>query len=53
MEKYLLGTPQNVTKNKTALQRKDFLDKTPDGFKFLDPVFEYWFRKEYVENQNL
>ncbi|MEG0891593.1 MAG: ATP-binding protein [Bacteroidales bacterium] len=53
MEKYQLGTPQNVTKNKTVLQRKDLLDKTPEGFSFLDPVFEYWFRKEYVENQNL
>lgn len=48
MEKYKLGTPQNVTKNKTVLQRKDILDKTPEGFSFLDPVFEYWFKKEYL-----
>lgn len=48
MLNYQLGTPQNVTKNKTILQRKDILDKTPEGFSFLDPVFEYWFRSEYL-----
>lgn len=52
MAKYQLGTPQNVAKNKTALQRKDILDKTPEKFNFLDPVFEYWFKQEYTKNNN-
>ena len=48
MSKYKLGTPQNVSKNKLVLQQKDILDKIPEGFYFLDPVFEYWFRGKYV-----
>ncbi|MDR0829917.1 MAG: ATP-binding protein [Prevotellaceae bacterium] len=47
MEKYGLGTPSNITKNKKLLQRKDFLDKTQDGFQFLDPIFKKWLLKEY------
>jgi len=45
--KYNLGTPQNVLKNKTVLQKKDLIDKTKTGFVFLDPVFEQWFINEY------
>lgn len=48
MRKYQLGTPQNVAKNKVTLQRKDILDKTTEGLCFLDPVFESWFRSEYI-----
>lgn len=47
INKYSLGTPQNVSKNKQALQRKDLIDRTKNGFVFLDPVFEQWFVKEY------
>ena len=48
MVKYGLGTPQNVTKNKELMQRKDLVEATPDGFTFLDPVFENWFISEYL-----
>ena len=48
MSKYKLGTPQNVSKNKIVLEQKDILDKTVEGFYFLDPVFEFWFKSEYV-----
>ncbi len=48
MRDYNLGTPQNVSKNKLALQKRDILDKTADGFAFLDPVFEKWFIAEYA-----
>lgn len=47
MNKYSLGTPQNVSKNKILLQKRDLIDKTPEGFVFLDPVFERWFTLEY------
>ena len=40
MSKYKLGTPQNVSKNKIVLEQKDILDKTVEGFYFLDPVFQ-------------
>jgi len=49
MNKYRLGTPQNVSKNKLALQKRDMIDKTKEGFVFLDPVFEQWFIKEYLK----
>jgi len=45
--KYNLGTPQNVLKNKTVLQKRDLIDKTKTDFVFLDPVFEQWFINEY------
>jgi hypothetical protein len=48
MNKYGLGTPQNVSKNKLTLQKRDLIDKTPPGFVFLDPVFERWFIAEYI-----
>jgi len=48
MTKYRLGTPNNVSKNKILLQKRDIIDKTPDGFEFLDPVFERWFLFEYI-----
>ena len=49
MSKYKLGTPQNVSKNKIVLEQKDILDKTVEGFYFLDPVFEFWFKSEYAD----
>ena len=49
MSKYKLGTPQNVSKNIIVLEQKDILDKTVEGFYFLDPVFEFWFKSEYVD----
>ena len=51
MSKYRLGTPHNVTKNKRSLQNRDFIDKTSEGLVFLDPVFEKWFKKEYLKNR--
>ena len=48
MHNYGLGTPQNVSKNKEILQRRDLVEKTPEGFVFLDPVFEFWFTVEFV-----
>lgn len=48
MNKYSLGTPHNVSKNKILLQKRDLIDKTPEGFVFLDPVFERWFTLEYI-----
>ena len=48
MNKYSMGTPQNVSKNKKQLQNRDIIEKTKDGFAFLDPVFKRWFMREYV-----
>ena len=48
LNKYKMGTPQNVSKNKKVLQNRDIIEKTRDGFNFLDPVFKRWFVGEYA-----
>lgn len=48
MDKYKLGTPRNVSRNKEVLRNKDILDTTDNKFSFLDPVFEIWFKKIFV-----
>jgi hypothetical protein len=49
MNRYNMGTPQNISKNKKILQNRDIIEKTKDGFAFLDPVFNRWFVKEYIK----
>jgi len=48
LNKYNMGTPQNISKNKKTLQNRDIIEKTKDGFSFLDPVFKRWFVREYA-----
>jgi hypothetical protein len=43
MNRYNMGTPQNISKNLKMLQNEDIIEKTKDGFIFLDPVFKRWF----------
>ena len=45
MQKYQLGTPCNVFKNKTTFEKKDIIDITPGEIRFIDPLFEIWFQK--------
>lgn len=47
MQKYKLGTPRNVSKNKTTLINDDIIQETESGYEFLDPSFELWFKKTY------
>ena len=49
MQNYRLGTPRNVTKNKEALQKADFIDFQNGKAGFLDPAFELWFRKNFLK----
>jgi AAA+ ATPase superfamily predicted ATPase len=48
INKYNMGTPQNILKNKKVLQNRDLVEKTNEGFDFLDPVFKMWFARTYV-----
>ena len=48
MNKYNMGTPQNVSKNKKMLQNREIIEKTEAGFAFLDPVFKRWFSRMYT-----
>ncbi len=45
MQKYNLGTPRNVYKNKKTLENKDIIDITPGVIRFIDPLFEVWFKR--------
>lgn len=47
MHHYALGTPRNVSKNKTTLINNDIIDEEDGVFEFLDPAFELWFKKQY------
>ncbi|HLP12888.1 MAG TPA: hypothetical protein VK177_13215 [Flavobacteriales bacterium] len=47
MQKYQLGTPRNVSKNRDTLMNNDLFDKMDGKYEFLDPAFELWFKKVY------
>ena len=44
---YGLGAPRTITKNKKTLVDRDFIGKSGEGFKIVDPVIELWFKREY------
>jgi hypothetical protein len=48
MQKFNLGTPRNVTKNRNVLYKNDFIDIDRKNILFIDPAFELWFKKEYL-----
>ncbi|MCP5061641.1 MAG: ATP-binding protein [Ignavibacteriae bacterium] len=50
LQKYQLGTSRNVSKNKKNLINKDMILKTDEGFELLDPAFELWFKKQFLNN---
>lgn len=47
MQKHLLGTPRNVSKNKTLLIKKDIIHEINYLYEFVDPAFELWFKKQF------
>ncbi|MDP2337699.1 MAG: ATP-binding protein [Bacteroidota bacterium] len=47
MQKYLLGTPRNVSKNKSLLINNDIIHEVNNRFEFVDPAFELWFKKQF------
>lgn len=48
MQKYRLGTPRNVSKNKVALMNADIIQDNKNGYEFLDPAFEKWFSDNFL-----
>ncbi len=47
MQQYHLGTPRNVSKNKTILINNDLIHEVNGIYEFLDPAFELWFKKQF------
>jgi hypothetical protein len=48
MNSYRIGTPRNVSRNKMQLINNDIIQTTNDGFEFVDPAFELWFRLTFL-----
>ena len=48
MAEHRLGTPRNVSKNKTLLINKDIIQAREERFEFVDPAFELWFRQNFL-----
>jgi hypothetical protein len=48
MNEYHLGTPRNVSKNRDMLINKDVIGESGGNYYFLDPAFELWFRKSFL-----
>ena len=51
LQKYRLGTSASVVKNKAILLKADIIDSTGGKLSFLDPAFEYWFLKQYFNQE--
>lgn len=47
MNKHQLGTPRNVSKNKSTLINNDIIHQIDNKFEFVDPAFELWFKKQF------
>lgn len=47
MNNYQLGTPRNVSKNKSILIDNDLIQEVDGVYEFVDPAFELWFRKQF------
>jgi hypothetical protein len=48
MTDFSLGTPRNVSKNKTILINDDIIQVSGEKFEFVDPAFELWFRQIFL-----
>ncbi len=48
MNEYRLGTPHNVSKNKFLLINNDIIGEMGGSYCFMDPAFELWFRKSFL-----
>ena len=44
MQKFRLGTPRNVSKNKKVLEGKEIVEFHGRSITFNDPIFDYWLR---------
>ena len=51
MDKYRLGTPRNVLKNKEKLMNLDIVDFSDGKYELLDPAFDLWFMKQYYNKE--
>jgi AAA+ ATPase superfamily predicted ATPase len=48
IQKYNLGTAGNIPRIKEALENKEIIDFFENKPAFIDPLFQYWFTKNYL-----
>jgi len=49
LESYRLGSKSNIARIENVLIEKELLEKRLDGVYIADPVFAYWFQREYCK----
>jgi hypothetical protein len=49
LEEYRLGSKSNITRIENVLLGRELIEKTPNGVFFADPVFAFWFHREYCK----
>ena len=47
VKRYGLGAPRTITLNKKALIKRDIIEPNGNGFKFVDPLYALWFKREH------
>ncbi len=52
MKTYRLGTPRNVSKNKTKFINNDIIHKINNQYELLDPAFELWFKQQFFDQKH-
>lgn len=50
LKEYKLGTSANINKIKTALDKREVIDNWSGKAEFVDPVFQLWFKKCFIQN---
>ena len=48
LETYQLGSKSNISRLKKTLIEKEIIEEEGDTITLADPVFEIWFKKEYM-----
>ncbi|MBW6481781.1 MAG: ATP-binding protein [Vicingaceae bacterium] len=51
MQKYALGTPHNVSKNKKILINNDVIHEINNVYECVDPAFELWFKMQFFNEK--
>lgn len=52
MKTHRLGTPRNVSKNKTKFINNDIIHKVGNQYEMLDPAFELWFKQQFFNQKH-
>ena len=46
---YHMGNANTIARNKRILQDKDFIEQRGKKFEFVDPIFQLWLSREFMD----